>query len=178
MIYFDENELQIRDLLPTDIPLFVEAERAQGWHGASPEKLESRIRHRDNGKCVVLAALWHNSLAGYVSIYRNPENGAFAGQKIPEIVDFNVLVKFRNRGIGSKLMDVCESIAREQCDRVCLAVGMYSDYGAAQRMYVKRGYIPDGSGLWYQDKILPPYENCRNDDDLVLYMSKDLISEI
>ena len=35
----------------------------------------------------------------------------------------------------------------------------------------------DGSGIWYQDRLLPPYEPCRNDDDLVLYLSKDLRKE-
>ncbi len=47
-------------------------------------------------------------------------------------------------------------------------------YGSAQRMYVKRGYIPDGSGVWYQDKICAPHGDCKNDDDLVLYLSKKL----
>ena len=33
-------------------------------------------------------------------------------------------------------------------------------------MYVKRGYIPDGSGVWYGGSVCPEYENCCNDDDL------------
>ena len=41
-------------------------------------------------------------------------------------------------------------------------------------MYAKRGYIPDGSGVWYGNSVCPPYEQCSNDDDLVLYMSKVL----
>ena len=41
-------------------------------------------------------------------------------------------------------------------------------------MYVKRGYVPDGSGVWYKDKICEPYSECCNDDDLVLYLYKDL----
>ncbi len=47
-------------------------------------------------------------------------------------------------------------------------------YGAAQRLYIRRGYLPDGSGIWYQDKHLAAGESCKNDDDLVLYMSKAL----
>jgi hypothetical protein len=39
-------------------------------------------------------------------------------------------------------------------------------------MYVKRGYIPDGTGVWYNGKISEAYSNCVNDDDLVLYLSK------
>ena len=174
MIYYEQNNIRIRDLEPADVQVFVDGERAQGWQGASPEKLETRLQNRADGECVVLAADYNGEQAGYVSLYWNPKNGAFANQNIPEIVDFNVLVKFRRNGIGSKLMDVCEELAAQKCDQVCLGVGLYTDYGTAQRMYVKRGYIPDGSGVWYQDKICGPYEDCRNDDDLVLYLSKSL----
>ena len=69
-------------------------------------------------------------------------------------------------------MDIAEKIAAIYADIVYLGVGLHSGYGSAQRMYVKRGYIPDGSGVWYQDKICKPYEECKNDDDLVLYFSK------
>lgn len=36
------------------------------------------------------------------------------------------------------------------------------------------GYIPDGSGVWYRDEVCPQYTDCCNDDDLVLYLSKEL----
>ena len=57
---------------------------------------------------------------------------------------------------------------------VYLAVGVHSGYGVAQRIYVRRGYIPDGSGVWYQGKQLEQYAPCCNDDDLLLFMSKKL----
>jgi len=41
-------------------------------------------------------------------------------------------------------------------------------------MYVKRGYIPDGSGVWYKGKQLEQYSKCENDDDLILYFLKSL----
>ena len=59
-------------------------------------------------------------------------------------------------------------------DRVYLGVGLHAGYGSAQRMYVKRGYVPDGTGAWYDGAVCPPYADCRNDDDLVLYLSKSL----
>lgn len=71
-------------------------------------------------------------------------------------------------------MDMAEQIAAIYANTVYLGVGLHSGYGSAQRMYVKRGYIPNGSGVWYQDKICTPYEVCINDDDLVLYLSKKL----
>jgi hypothetical protein len=77
-------------------------------------------------------------------------------------------------GIGSKLMDTAEKIASEYADTVYLGVGLHSGYGNAQRMYHKRGYLPDGKGVWYKDKIAEPYETYSNDDDLTLYFSKKL----
>ena len=71
-------------------------------------------------------------------------------------------------------MDIAEQIASGYSDVVYLGVGLHSGYGSAQRMYVKRGYIPDGSGVWYRDKVLPQCADCCNDDDLVLYLSKVL----
>ena len=41
-------------------------------------------------------------------------------------------------------------------------------------MYVKRGYIPDGTGAWYRGKPLGQYAPCVNDDDLNLYFTKRL----
>jgi len=174
MVYYEQNGLQIRDMEPADVQIFVDGERAQGWQGASPEKLDSRLADRDAGKCVELTAEMNGEPAGYVALYWNASAGPFAGKNIPVIVDFNVLVKFRRNGIGSKLMDVCEQLAKQKAGEVCLSVGMYTDYGNAQRMYVKRGYIPDGSGLWWQGKICEPYEDCCNDDDLELHFSKKL----
>ena len=51
-------------------------------------------------------------------------------------------------------------------------VGLHSGYGAAQRLYIKRGYIPDGSGVWYRNQPLEMNATIQNNDDLVLYLSK------
>jgi len=85
-----------------------------------------------------------------------------------------VLEKYRKNGIGSHLMDVAEEIASRYADTVYLGVGVHNGYGSAQRMYVKRGYIPDGSGVWYRNEVCPQYAPCQNDDSLILYFSKKL----
>lgn len=85
-----------------------------------------------------------------------------------------MLEKYRRRGIGTKLMDIAEQLAGEYSDTVCLGVGLHSGYGSAQRLYIRRGYLPDGSGVWYRDAVCEPYSDCFNDDDLILYLSKKL----
>ena len=71
-------------------------------------------------------------------------------------------------------MDIAEQLSAEYSDTVYLGVGLHSGYGSAQRLYVKRGYIPDGSGVWYGDKVCPQYAECKNNDDLNLYLLKKL----
>ena len=160
-------------MVQSDAQIITCEEIAQGWNQTT-EKYEMRLQHQAAGKSVALVAEYKGNIAGYINVYPNSENGPFANQGYPEIVDFGVLEKYRNIGIGSKLMDIAEKIALNYSDIAYLGVGLNSGYGSAQRMYVKRGYIPDGSGVWYRDKVCPQYADCRNDDDLVLYLSKVL----
>ncbi len=173
MLYYKDEKIIIRDMVQSDAQIITCEEVAQGWN-QTIEKYEMRLQHQAEGKSVALVAEYQGNVAGYINVYPNPETGSFAKQGYPEIVDFGVLEKYRNNGIGSKLMDIAEKIASDYADTVYLGVGLHSGYGSAQRMYVKRGYIPDGSGVWYRDEVCPQYTDCCNDDDLVLYLSKVL----
>ena len=174
MVYCRDGDILIRDMVQSDAKIIADEEVAQGWHQTT-EKYELRLRDRARGRSFALVAEYGGRVAGYVSVYLDPEQGAFASRGYPEIVDLGVLEKYRRNGIGAKLMDAAESIAARYADTVCLGVGLHSGYGAAQRLYVKRGYVPDGSGVWYAGRACPPYDAaCINDDDLVLYLSKKL----
>ena len=172
MVYYKDNDLTIRNMEEADARIFTDEENAQGW-GADITKYLTRLRDQSAGKCVSLTAVYKGLPAGYVNVYLTGLGGAFSGKGLPEIVDFGVLEKFRRKGIGSKLMDVAEKIAGRYADTVWLGVGLHSGYGSAQRMYVKRGYIPDGSGVWYGNKPCAQYETgLVNDDNLALFLSK------
>ena len=173
MIYFEDETVLIRNMEPADAQPITDGEIAQGWD-ASVAKYEMRLRDQAAGRAVALVAEVEGQPVGYINVSPDAQTGAFGGRGLPEIVDFGVLERYRRRGIGGRLMDVAERIAGEYADTVYLGVGLHSGYGSAQRMYVKRGYIPDGTGVWYQDRICDPYAPCVNDDDLVLYLSKKL----
>ncbi len=173
MIYETRGHLTVRDMEYEDAQVFTDAETEQGWH-ASVDKYLKRLDDQKAGKAISLVAEYCGKGAGYINVYPDARTGAFGGKGYPEIVDFGVLEKYRNLGIGSALMDIAEKIAAQYADTVYLGVGLHSGYGSAQRMYVKRGYLPDGSGVWFRDKVCGPYEECVNDDDLVLYLSKKL----
>ena len=175
-VFYRDGDLTIRNMEPADAQAFTDGEKAQGWH-ADIAKYHMRLRHQAEGKCVSLTAVWQGHPAGYINIYRTAprEGNPFAGTDWPEIVDFGVLRKDQRHGIGARLMDAAERVAGAWADTVCLGVGLPDSYGSAQRMYVKRGYIPDGSGVWYQGKPCVQYETvCTVDDDMILFLSKKL----
>jgi len=84
------------------------------------------------------------------------------------LIDLKAVCKMFEGDIKPFLTDLSYS------SKIYLSVGLHNGYGNAQRLYVKRGYNFDGSGVWYKDKICDPYSTCINDDELQLYMYKEL----
>ena len=121
----------------------------------------------------VLIAGLTSAVAGYISILQIAKQGPFA-EIYPELSDFNVFEPFQNQGIGNLLIEEAEKRVKLVSSRVTLGVGLHSGYGPAQRLYVKRGYIPDGTGVWYRNHPLEMNATIQNNDDLVLYLSKEL----
>lgn len=163
----------IRFLESRDIPEIARAFQELGWH--KPASLYERyLLEQESGTRNVYVAFVEGQFAGYLTICWKSSYEAFLESGIPEIVDFIMLPKFRRMGIGTQLMDLAESeIAR--VSRVAgIGVGMDADYGAAQKLYVLRGYIPDGLGLHWKDHHVRFRETITVDDDLALYFTKVL----
>ena len=87
-------------------------------------------------------------------------------------MDLIVLPDFRKQGIGSLLIAHAEQEAFIQHDTVGLGTGLYADYGQAIKMYIDRGYKPDGRGVTYNYQTVTPGDTVCLDDDLVLWFSK------
>jgi len=98
----------------------------------------------------------------------------FAGAGVPEIVDFNVLGRHRRGGIGTELMDEAERRIERRADTAGIGVGLYADYGSAQRLYVKRGYVPDGAGIVVDGAAPRPGSTIVLDDSPALMFTKRL----
>lgn len=144
-----------------------------GWDKPASQ-YEKYLSEQEAGDRVVLVAFLNGEFAGYVTIVWRSHYPAFALEKIPEIVDFNVLPQFRRQGIGAKLMDEAEQRVAAVSSVVGIGVGMTADYGAAQRMYARRGYIPDGHGLFSRGQPVQYGQSVTVDDDLALYFTKKL----
>ena len=165
--------LKIRQLQKQDIGPIAAAFEALGWNKPASQ-YERYLAEQDHAQRMVLVALNEEVFAGYVTIVWVSNYPPFRVENIPEIVDFNVRPQFRRRGIGSRLMDEAECIVAQRSGRVGIGVGLYSDYGSAQRMYVKRGYVPDGRGLFYRGHFVGYGEAIIADDDLTIYFTKEV----
>lgn len=147
------------------------------------ENTQSIFDYRDSLKVKVLSkkyvfnAEFDGNTAGYLTLNLNSDKGPFAWRGIPELEDFHVFHEFRGLGIGNILLEAAEEKASEISNTMSVSVGLHSGYGAAHRIYIRRGYIPDGSGIWYEGEPLKPYAKCCNNKNLVIYLSKKLDNE-
>ena len=130
--------------------------------------------HSEKNRYVLLACS-DEKIVGYVTLKYVSDYENFARNNIPEIVDFNVVPRFRKRGIGRKLLKRIESVAKKSgYAQIGIGVGLSEDYGAAQRLYVKMNYIPDATGLHYDAKPVQKGTTVRVDDSLAVYLIKNL----
>ncbi|MEC0238451.1 GNAT family N-acetyltransferase [Paenibacillus dokdonensis] len=165
--------ISIRKIAENDPKIISDAFKEQGWD--KPITLYERyIGEQNNGERVTLIAEADGQFAGYVNVIWKSYYPAFREESIPEVNDFNVLLKYRRLGIGSKLMDRAEEIISERSSVAGIGVGVFSDYGNAQVLYVKRGYVPDGKGIHNGQCYVAYGENVVINDDIVLYLTKNL----
>jgi GNAT superfamily N-acetyltransferase len=165
--------LQIRLLVAADIGIIADAFTQIGWNKPATQ-YERYLSEQEAGTRVVLVATVDDHFAGYVTILWHTDYPPFRAANIPEIADFNVLPHYRRQKIGTQLMDEAERRISERSELVGIGVGLYPDYGPAQRMYVLRGYVPDGRGVAYDGRQVAPGESVPVDDSLTLYFTKKL----
>jgi GNAT superfamily N-acetyltransferase len=170
------GKLAIREMTEQDCPIIANAFTAQGWDKPLSQYLGYWQEHCTGARLVLVAEL-EGQFAGYVTIVWVSDYPPFHEAGIPEIVDFNVLKKYQRRHVGTALMDQAEQRISARSRVAGLGVCIFVDYGPAQVLYARRGYVPDGRGV-FQAGHYPLYgAQVRIDDDLVLYMTKRLRDE-
>jgi ribosomal protein S18 acetylase RimI-like enzyme len=165
--------LNIRILEQSDIPTIVAAFTSIGWN--KPASLyEGYLREQEAGMRCVWIALQEKEFAGYVTLKKTSDYSPFREHNIPEISDLNVLPLFRNQGIGTALLHQAETEAKKTSPIVGIGMGLTAEYGPAQKLYIRQGYVPDGLGVTSHANPLIYGAEIRVDDDLVLWLTKKL----
>lgn len=114
-------------------------------------------------------------LIGYASLLHISEYPNFKSAEIPEINDVWIAEGWRNQGFGKMLIRYLEDSAHKMnYKHIGIGVGLYADYGAAQKLYVHLGYSPDGCGVTYKYQPTIPGESYPLDDELILWFKKYL----
>ncbi len=169
----ENQHVAIRQLSSDDIPIIVDAFQNANW--PKPASIfEDYLKEQENGERIIWLSFLEDKFAGYITLKFHSKYPSFLEKNIPEISDFNVLPKYRNKGIGHRLLKIAEDMAATRNNVIGIGVGLYSDYGAAQRMYIKQGYVPDGLGVTYNYKPVKPGGEVKLDDDLILWFLKEL----
>ena len=169
------SPLVIRAMGESDPEMMSAAFAAIGWRKNKPLALFQRyLADQEEGRRLAFVAEWHGEFAGDVTLLWTSDYGPFAERQVPEVADLNVLPPHRRQGIGNALLDRAESAASARSKVVGLGVGLYPDYGAAQRIYVRRGYLPDGRGIMYRNQPVEPGAVIRIDDDATLMFTRQV----
>jgi len=163
------DTFHVRSMNSADPQAAAEAFRRIGWTKPA-ELFERYLVEQAAGTRSCWVAHFGAVFAGYVTVNWKPTYPLFAEKRIPEIQDLNVLPPFRRKGIGTTLLVQAEEEISTRSEVAGLGVGLHPGYNDAQRLYVKRGYVPDGLGVTYKDRYLREGEQVRLDDDFLLHL--------
>jgi GNAT superfamily N-acetyltransferase len=170
------QNLAIRPLNEHDPVVIAAAFARMGWN--KPEaQYRQYLSEQAAGTRMCFVAIVDGQFAGYVTVNWRPSYPGFSELNIPEIQDLNILRQFRKQGIASHLLDRAEAEVARISGVVGIGVGLHPGYNAAQRLYGRRGYIPDGHGVTYRDCYIDEGSHVLLDDYLVLHFTKQLRSE-
>jgi GNAT superfamily N-acetyltransferase len=164
--------VSIQLLKASDIPIITVVPSFLNFHASAPY-FQKLLDKQQKGEITFLAAHAGKIITGFLYINWQAGYPPFAEQGIPEIRDLRVLAEYRCRGVATALMDEAEKRIFEKSRFAGLGVGLYADYGPAQQMYVRRGYVPDGRGIWHKNQQVMPGHDVFVDDDLLLYFMKE-----
>lgn len=167
--------VEIEPLDRVDLTAILRCEGGNGWKNDASQWAEI-IRQHAAGERLVLVASVQGAPVGYGSLLWRSPYPLFAAADIPELHDLVTARRHRHQGIATTLIAALKNAARTagHC-HIGLGVGLYADYGPAQRLYGALGYIPDGRGVTYDSVSATPGAAVLLDDDLLLWMVKTLI---
>lgn len=143
-----KSSIIIRLITPSDFTQLITDFTRYGWPCPQDrmDVYQFQIQEQQRVMWIAYDTATH-TYVGYITLVWNSEYKPFFENQIPEIKDLNVVPVYRHQGIGSLLLENAEQEAKKRSSIIGIGVGLTADYGPAQRLYIKRGYVPDGNGL-------------------------------
>jgi GNAT superfamily N-acetyltransferase len=169
MVFMSKEAFCIEALNPGDID---RAARFFNYKPGSADDGALRENMASGGWTVVMAATGGADIGGFYLNWR-PKYHVYRRLDVPELQDLRVLPGHRRQGAGTALIARGETLARAAGRKgLGLSVGLYADYGNAQRLYADLGYRPDGNGVTYDREAVTPGARLPVDDNLALMLLK------
>ena len=158
---------EIAELASDELPSTVEWFAANYYGGDASAGEKHFADHFEGGATYI--GRTGRTIAGFITM-----RWVNRRHSIPFIHHFEVFDPYKRHGLGNRLMCAVENRVAEVADTLGVSVGLFDAYGPAQRLYVKRGYVPDGQGVYKDGVPVKRGEVCRMDHDLILWLTKDL----
>ncbi len=174
----NNNILIIRQLNEEDIGILAQT-FCFPWTNIEDSTKKWKMYFQDsiNKSRFVVVIESNHDLIGYGSLLFNSKYSFFKESNIPEINDIWIKETHRRKGLGKKLINFLENKAISMgYKKIGIGVGLYNDYGSAQKLYCKLGYIPDGRGVTYKYFQVKAGKSLPIDDELILWFEKSLKS--
>jgi GNAT superfamily N-acetyltransferase len=146
----------------------------QDFFSGSEDEARDNLGPFDESETSFVLAYEGAEPVGTVTIRWNPHYPPFREAGIPFIQNIEIRYDLRGRGYGSRVLEAVERLIGERSPKAGICVALFDDYGPAQRLYAKRGYVPDGRGACHRFTPLQRGDVITVDGDHLLWLVKEL----
>jgi len=169
------TQLTFRGVRPDEIVAVKEEVRSVFFLG-DEATIEGHFQDHENGASTTILGYEAGRLVGIVTIRWHCHYPPFRARQIPLIQNIEIRYEDRGRGLGGLMLERTEQEIAQRSPLAGICVGILDSYGPAQRLYVKRGFIPDGRSVCHPHEPLYGGETVTIDHDLLLWLVKDVSS--
>ena len=168
-----ETGLSFRVVSPEELTQVKQEVKAVFFSGDDAE-VEANFVEHENGASTTILGYEAGRLVGIVTIRWHSRYPPFRERNIPLIQNIEIRYEDRGRGLGGQMLERTEQEIAKRSPLAGLVVGIFDAYGPAQRLYARRGYIPDGRGVCRDHTPLKQGDVVTVDHDLLLWLVKDV----
>ena len=169
------TNLTFRIVQPNEIAA-VKQEVKSAFFSGDEATIDAHFQDHENGAGTTILGYEADRLVGIVTIRWFCRYPPFREKQIPLIQNIEIRYEDRGRGIGDLMMERTEQEIALRSLMAGICVGIFDTYGPAQRLYAKRGFVPDGRGVCHAHTPLTEGETVTVDHELLLWLVKDVSS--
>jgi GNAT superfamily N-acetyltransferase len=146
----------------------------QHFFSGSEAEARDNLGPFDDAETSFILAYLNDEPIATVTVRWRPNYPPFRDAGIPFIQNIEVRYDLRGQGYGGRVLEAVEQLIAQRSSKAGICVALFDDYGPAQRLYAKRGYVPDGRGACHRFMPLRRGETITLSDDHLIWLVKDL----